>query len=164
MSRNGDGSVSNISVGLMFIHALLSNICPPHFCSLPDVPGGFSLSQGEEPREGGDLQLTCAANRYLYTALSWRRVEDARRHGSALSVQKRVEGEFSHSLLLLIRNLTTADSGRYRCSAHHLVTGQETHLDAQVLVRSESRPKVVISISASGHVQHVRIKASSLKS
>lgn len=125
------------------------------------------MSQGEEPREGGDLQLTCAVNRYLYTALSWRRVvdtEDARPRGSALSGQKRVAGNFSDSLLLLMHNLTTADSGKYRCSAHHLVTGQQTHLDAQVLVRSESRHIVVIIVFVSVSVIYARIKASSLKS
>lgn len=98
------------------------------------------MSQREEPREGGDLHLTCAANKYLYTGLSWRRVtgmEDARRRGSALSGQQRVAGEFSDSLVLLVHNLTTGDSGRYRCSAQHLVTGQETHLDTQVWVRGE---------------------------
>lgn len=98
------------------------------------------MSLREEPREGGDLHLTCAANKYLYTALSWQRVagtEDARPRGSALSGQKRVTGEFSDSLVLLMHNLTTGDSGKYRCSAHHLITGQETHLDAPVLVRSE---------------------------
>lgn len=95
------------------------------------------MSQREEPREGGDLHLTCAANRHLYTALSWRRMGDARPRGPSPSGQKRVTGEFSDSLVLLMHNLTTGDSGKYRCSAHHLITGQETHLDTQVLVRSE---------------------------
>lgn len=117
------------------------NICASHFCFLPDVPGGFSVSQREEPREGGDLHLTCAANKYLYTALSWRRVAGTENAEgalpSALSGQKRVTGEFSDSLVLLMHNVTTGDTGKYRCSAHHLITGQETHLDTQVLVRSE---------------------------
>lgn len=95
------------------------------------------MSQREEPREGGDLHLTCAANKYLYSALSWQRVEDAHPGGSALSGQKHGTGEFSDSLVLLMHNLTTGDSGKYRCSAHHRITGQETHLDTQVLVRSE---------------------------
>lgn len=98
------------------------------------------MSQREEPREGGDLHLTCAANKYLYTALSWGRVagmEDALPRGSALSRQEHLTGEFSDSLVLLIRNLTTGDSGKYRCSAHHLITGQETHLDTQVWVTGE---------------------------
>lgn len=95
------------------------------------------MSQREEPTEGGDLHLTCAANKHLYTALSWRRLEDARPSGSTLSGQKHVTGEFSNSLVLLMHNLTPGDSGKYRCSAHHLFTGQETHLDTQVLVRGE---------------------------
>ncbi|KAF6727277.1 Vascular endothelial growth factor receptor 1 [Oryzias melastigma] len=37
-----------------------------------DVPGGFCVKQQEEEaREGGDLHLTCLANKYLYAALSW---------------------------------------------------------------------------------------------
>lgn len=95
------------------------------------------MSQREEPREGGDLHLTCAANKYLYTTLSWQRVAGVEDALPALSWQKRLTGEFSDSLVLLMHNLTTGDSGRYRCSAHHLITGQETHLDTQVLVRSE---------------------------
>ncbi|XP_067434475.1 vascular endothelial growth factor receptor 1 isoform X1 [Thunnus thynnus] len=103
---------------------------------ITDVPGGFSVSKREEPREGGDLHLTCIANKYLFTALSWQRVNDtegARSRSPALSSEV-TSGEFSHSLLLLLSNLTARDSGTYRCSAHHLVTGQVTHLDAQVVV------------------------------
>uniref|UniRef100_A0A8C4DM90 receptor protein-tyrosine kinase n=1 Tax=Dicentrarchus labrax TaxID=13489 RepID=A0A8C4DM90_DICLA len=102
-----------------------------------DVPGGFSVSQGEEPREGGDHHLTCVANKYLYTALSWQRVndtEDAHPRSPALIGQRLVSGELSISLVLLLSNLTARDSGAYRCSARHLITGHETHLDTQVVV------------------------------
>ncbi|KAF1373009.1 hypothetical protein PFLUV_G00255900 [Perca fluviatilis] len=102
-----------------------------------DVPGGFSVSQREEPREGGDLHLTCVANKYLYTALSWQRVNDtegAQSRSPALSSQQLTLGEFSNSLVLLLSNLTARDSGAYRCSAHHLIIGQEAHLDTQVVV------------------------------
>ncbi|KAE8279885.1 Vascular endothelial growth factor receptor 1 [Larimichthys crocea] len=95
-----------------------------------DVPGGFSVSQREEAREGGDLQLTCVANKYLYTALSWQRVNGS----PVLSGQQLTSGEFSNSQVLLLSNLTARDSGAYRCSVRHLITGQETHLDTQVLV------------------------------
>lgn len=98
-----------------------------------DVPGGFSVSQREEAREGGDLQLTCVANKYLYTALSWQRVNGS----PVLSGQQLTSGEFSNSQVLLLSNLTARDSGAYRCSVRHLITGQETHLDTQVLVTSE---------------------------
>ncbi|XP_044031605.1 vascular endothelial growth factor receptor 1 isoform X3 [Siniperca chuatsi] len=104
---------------------------------ITDVPGGFSVSQREEPREGGDLHLTCVANKYLYSALSWQRVndtEDAQYRSPALSSQQLTSGEFSNSLVLLLSNLTARDSGAYRCSARHLITGQETHLDTQVVV------------------------------
>ena len=96
------------------------------------------MNQLEEAREGGDLHLTCSANKYLYTALSWRQIEDtgASRH-PALNIHKTTSGEFSHSLILLLSNLTARDSGTYRCSARHLITGQETHLHTQVEVTSE---------------------------
>uniref|UniRef100_A0A4W6DRA7 receptor protein-tyrosine kinase n=1 Tax=Lates calcarifer TaxID=8187 RepID=A0A4W6DRA7_LATCA len=104
---------------------------------ITDVPGGFSVNQQEEPREGGDLHLTCVANKYLYTALSWQRVNDTegvQSHRSALSSQQFTSGEFSNSLVLLLSNLTARDAGTYRCSTRHLITGQETHLDTQVAV------------------------------
>lgn len=98
------------------------------------------MSQREDPREGGDLHLTCAANKYLYTVLSWQRVNDtgdAQSRSPAPSGQQLTSGEFSNSLVLLLSNLTARDSGAYRCSARHLITGQETHLDTQVEVTSE---------------------------
>lgn len=103
-----------------------------------DVPGGFCVKQLEEAREGGDLHLTCLANKYLYTALSWQRVNNTEEAQSrSLNNQQFTFGEFSNSLVLLISNLTARDSGAYRCSARHIVTGQETHLDTQVEVTSE---------------------------
>uniref|UniRef100_A0A8D0CQA1 receptor protein-tyrosine kinase n=1 Tax=Sander lucioperca TaxID=283035 RepID=A0A8D0CQA1_SANLU len=99
-----------------------------------DVPGGFSVSQREEPREGGDLRLTCVANKYLYTALSWQRVNDTEGTQSRSPALQLTLGEFSTSLVLLLSNLTAKDSGAYRCSAHHLIIGQEAHLDTQVVV------------------------------
>ncbi|KAM6971481.1 vascular endothelial growth factor receptor 1 [Tautogolabrus adspersus] len=102
-----------------------------------DVPGGFSVSQREEPREGGDLHLTCAANKYLYTALSWQHMnntEESQSWTPALSTQQFTSGQFSNTLDLLISNLTARNSGAYRCSAHHIITRQETHLDAKVVV------------------------------
>ncbi|XP_008286630.1 vascular endothelial growth factor receptor 1-like isoform X1 [Stegastes partitus] len=104
---------------------------------ITDVPGGFSVNQQEEAREGGDLHLTCLANKYLYTALWWQHVndtEEAQTLVPALNNQHLTFGEFSNSLVLLLSNLTANDSGAYRCSARHLVTGQKTHLDTQVEV------------------------------
>lgn len=95
------------------------------------------MSQRGESREGGNLHLTCAANKYLYTALSWRRVGDTEEAGPRGSALRGQTGDLSDSLVLLMHNLTTGDSGRYRCSAQHLITGQETHLDTQVSVRGE---------------------------
>ncbi|KAM4533573.1 vascular endothelial growth factor receptor 1 isoform 2-T2 [Odontesthes bonariensis] len=112
---------------------------------ITDVPGGFSVNQLEEAREGGDLHLTCSVNKYLYTALSWRQIKDkgVSRH-SALNIHKSTSGEFSHSLILLLSNLTARDSGTYRCSARHLITGQETHLHTQVEV-TILEPPVLLS-------------------
>lgn len=118
---------------LLSIHLFISSVFPS------DVPGGFSVNQQEEPMEGGDLHLTCVANKYLYTMLSWQRVKgtDTQSWSSAPSNQQLISGEFSNSLVLLLSNLTARDSGAYRCSARHLVTRQEIHLDTQVVVKSE---------------------------
>lgn len=99
-----------------------------------DVPGGFSVIQGAEPTEGGDLNLTCAANRHLYTALSWRRLHHRE---STLSGQQPTSGEYSNFLALSIGNLTASHSGVYRCSARHRVSGKESHLDTKVAVISK---------------------------
>uniref|UniRef100_A0A8C8LKF4 receptor protein-tyrosine kinase n=1 Tax=Oncorhynchus tshawytscha TaxID=74940 RepID=A0A8C8LKF4_ONCTS len=100
---------------------------------ITDVPGGFSVSQEDEPREGGDLHLTCVANKHLYTNFSWQRVTDP--------------AEFSDTLSLLLSNLTAGDSGTYRCSANHLLTGQNTHLDTQVDVTVLEAPVLLQNLS-----------------
>lgn len=111
-------------------------ISSPSFCS--DVPGGFSVNQLEEAREGGDLHITCSANKYLYTELSWQGVNITEESlTTGLNIYQPPVGEFSTSLILLLSNLTARDSGVYRCSARHVITGQETHLDTQVVVTSE---------------------------
>ncbi|XP_038853128.1 vascular endothelial growth factor receptor 1-like [Salvelinus namaycush] len=114
-----------------------------------DVPGGFSVSQEDEPREGGDLHLTCVANKHLYTNFSWQRVTDPAETtpltpslGGELT-----SGEFSDTLSLLLSNLTAGDSGTYRCSAHHLLTGQNTHLDTQVDVTVLEAPVLLQNMS-----------------
>uniref|UniRef100_A0A674DQR2 receptor protein-tyrosine kinase n=1 Tax=Salmo trutta TaxID=8032 RepID=A0A674DQR2_SALTR len=118
---------------------------------ITDVPGGFSVSQEDEPREGGDLHLTCVANKHLYTNLSWQRVTDPAEAtpptpslGGELS-----SGEFSDTLSLLLGNLTAGDSGTYRCSAHHLLTGQNTHLDTQAPVLLQNLSDCSVNISSS---------------
>uniref|UniRef100_A0A7N6FJN6 receptor protein-tyrosine kinase n=1 Tax=Anabas testudineus TaxID=64144 RepID=A0A7N6FJN6_ANATE len=117
---------------------------------ITDVPGGFSVNQQEEPMEGGDLHLTCVANKYLYTMLSWQRVkgtEDTQSWSSAPSNQQLISGEFSNSLVLLLSNLTARDSGAYRCSARHLVTRQEIHLDTQVVVKILKPPVLLHNLT-----------------
>uniref|UniRef100_A0A7N6BEU6 receptor protein-tyrosine kinase n=1 Tax=Anabas testudineus TaxID=64144 RepID=A0A7N6BEU6_ANATE len=119
---------------------------------ITDVPGGFSVNQQEEPMEGGDLHLTCVANKYLYTMLSWQRVkgtEDTQSWSSAPSNQQLISGEFSNSLVLLLSNLTARDSGAYRCSARHLVTRQEIHLDTQPPVLLHNLTDYTVNVSSS---------------
>ncbi|XP_036073285.1 vascular endothelial growth factor receptor 1 isoform X4 [Oryzias melastigma] len=104
-----------------------------------DVPGGFCVKQQEEEaREGGDLHLTCLANKYLYAALSWQPVKESR--FPAPIIHQHTTGNFSSSLVLLLSNLTARDSGIYRCSTRHLFTGKVTHLDTQVVVTTLKAP------------------------
>uniref|UniRef100_A0A8C8E194 receptor protein-tyrosine kinase n=1 Tax=Oryzias sinensis TaxID=183150 RepID=A0A8C8E194_9TELE len=107
----------------------------------PDVPGGFCVKQQEEAREGGDLHLTCLANKYLYAALSWQPVKDTgESRFPAPIIHQPTTGDFSISLVLLLSNLTARDSGTYRCSTRHLLTGKETHLDTRVVVTTLEPP------------------------
>uniref|UniRef100_A0A3Q3A5K3 receptor protein-tyrosine kinase n=1 Tax=Kryptolebias marmoratus TaxID=37003 RepID=A0A3Q3A5K3_KRYMA len=113
-----------------------------------DVPGGFSVSQREEAREGRDLRLTCSANKYLYTELSWQRVNNTGGSlATGLNIHQPPLGEFSASLVLLLSNLTARDSGVYRCSALHVITGQETHLDTQVVVTPLEPPVLLANLT-----------------
>ncbi|XP_070960894.1 vascular endothelial growth factor receptor 1-like isoform X1 [Oncorhynchus clarkii lewisi] len=148
---------------------------------ITDVPGGFSVSQEDEPREGGDLHLTCVANKHLYSNFSWQRVTDPAEAtpptpslggelssgeatpptpslGGKLSSGEATpstpslggelsSGEFSDTLSLLLSNLTAGDSGTYRCSANHLLTGQNTHLDTQVDVTVLEAPVLLQNLS-----------------
>uniref|UniRef100_A0A673G7B8 receptor protein-tyrosine kinase n=1 Tax=Sinocyclocheilus rhinocerous TaxID=307959 RepID=A0A673G7B8_9TELE len=116
-----------------------------------DVKGGLIASLEEEPREGGDLRLVCIANRHLYSDLSWYRLTNQPTTSEEASVLggELTEGQFSHTLYLLLKNVTSQDSGTYRCSATHLLTGEHTHLDtaAPVLLRNLSDHSVNVSNS-----------------
>ncbi|XP_077409815.1 vascular endothelial growth factor receptor 1 isoform X2 [Vanacampus margaritifer] len=110
-----------------------------------DVLGGFAVIQNGDSREGGDLRLTCSANKHLYTSLSWRRLHPAGGGagggGGGTTVHGHPStGEFSHSLRLSLSNLSTQDSGAYMCAARHGVTGQEVHQVAQVKVLALEPP------------------------
>lgn len=98
------------------------------------------MSQHEDPREGGDLHLTCRANKHLYGSLSWRRLHPAGGGGGGRTflTGHSSTGDFSRSLRLSLSNLSTQDSGAYMCAAHHRLTGQEAHLVVQVRVSGES--------------------------
>ncbi|XP_051910449.1 vascular endothelial growth factor receptor 1 isoform X3 [Hippocampus zosterae] len=115
-----------------------------------DIPGGFAVSQHEDPREGGELHLNCSANKHLYSSLSWRRLHPAGGGGGSgwggrtfLHGHSSM-GDFSRSLRLSLSNLSTQDSGAYMCAAHHRLTGQEAHLVVQVRV-SVLEPAVLLN-------------------
>ncbi|XP_047205627.1 vascular endothelial growth factor receptor 1 isoform X2 [Girardinichthys multiradiatus] len=110
-----------------------------------DVPEGFSVNQLEQAREGGDLHLTCSANKHLYTGLSWRKLNDTgESHTPAWNIHLLEPGEFSNTVVLMLKNLTGRDSGAYRCSALHVISGREIHLDTQVEV-TILEPPVLLS-------------------
>ncbi|XP_036376880.1 vascular endothelial growth factor receptor 1 isoform X2 [Megalops cyprinoides] len=127
-----------------------------------DVPNGFSVELEGEPREGSEAHLACRANKHLYTGLSWRLATPSLTAPPGLSatpglptppglpvVQHEVlwTGEFSHTLRLTLSNLTVQDSGTYRCSAHHLLTGEQLHLDAQVTIIALEAPVLLQNLT-----------------
>lgn len=120
----------------VFITSILNDLffIPP----ITDVQGGFSISgeSVEGPREGRDYHLSCVANKHLYSNMSWHRMlgSTASNMDSPPLVGELTEGEYSLTLSLTLMNLTAQDSGMYRCSATHLVTGQHSHQDALVAV------------------------------
>ncbi|XP_072306905.1 vascular endothelial growth factor receptor 1 isoform X2 [Eucyclogobius newberryi] len=109
-----------------------------------DVNGGFSVVQEEESWEGGDLHLTCRANRHLYSSLSWKQMNSVHPVPAQLNV-----GKYSSALVLLRHNLSATDTGVYRCSAHHLLTGQQAHLDIQVNVSVLEPPMLLNNLNDS---------------
>uniref|UniRef100_A0A3B3S4C8 receptor protein-tyrosine kinase n=1 Tax=Paramormyrops kingsleyae TaxID=1676925 RepID=A0A3B3S4C8_9TELE len=101
-----------------------------------DTPGGFSIHQEGEPREGMDLHLLCRASKHLYTSLSW--------HLAIVSLQ---HGVFSNTLRLTLRNLTVWDSNTYSCHVHHRLTGKEFRLDASVEVVTLQAPVLLYNLT-----------------
>ncbi|KTG35666.1 hypothetical protein cypCar_00000070 [Cyprinus carpio] len=132
--------------------------CPPKglkwkmkllLSTITDVKGGLIASLEEEPREGGDLRLVCIANRHLYSDLSWYRLtnQSTTSEGASVLGGELKEGQFSHTLQLLLKNVTAQDSGTYRCSATHLLTGEHTHLDTAVEVTVLQAPVLLQNLS-----------------
>lgn len=113
--------------------------------TITDVKGGLIVSLEEEPREGGDLRLVCIANRHLYSDLSWYRLtnQSTASEGASVLSGELTEGQFSHTLHLLLKNVTAQDSGTYRCSATHLLTEEHSHLDTAVEVTGVSLRVIV---------------------
>ncbi|TSK98456.1 Vascular endothelial growth factor receptor 1 [Bagarius yarrelli] len=116
-----------------------------------DVQGGFSIFEESEegPREGRDYHLSCVANKHLYSNMSWHRVTGSPAdmvEGPVLFGQL-MEGEYSLSLRLTLRNLSAQDSGMYRCSATHLVTAQRLNRDALVSVAVLEAPVLLQNLS-----------------
>ncbi|KAG5850693.1 hypothetical protein ANANG_G00085160 [Anguilla anguilla] len=140
-----------------------------------DVPNGFSIDLEEEPREGNDGHLACTANKFLYTALSWKRAmpthtvmparptpdiipilmatstapaqDIAAKPTRPALVTKLWMGEFSHTLYLTLPNLTEQDSGTYICIAQHLLSGEELHLETQLKVIALEAPVLLQNLS-----------------
>ncbi|XP_077100809.1 vascular endothelial growth factor receptor 1 isoform X1 [Siphateles boraxobius] len=114
-----------------------------------DVKEGLIASLEEEPREGRDLRLVCIANRHLYSDLSWYRMpnQSTVSEGASVLGGELTEGHFSHTLHLLLRNVTAQDSGTYRCSATHLLTGERTHLDTAVEITVLQAPVLLQNLS-----------------
>lgn len=122
--------------------------------TITDVKEGLVASLEEEPREGGDLHLLCIANRHLYSDLSWSRITN---HSTVWDKASGLDGEltegqFSHTLHFGLKNLTAQDSGTYRCSATHLLTGEPTHLDTAVEVTGVSLRIPVFNIHTQTHI------------
>uniref|UniRef100_A0A8C9RXC1 receptor protein-tyrosine kinase n=1 Tax=Scleropages formosus TaxID=113540 RepID=A0A8C9RXC1_SCLFO len=132
---------------------------------ITDTPGGFTIDLEEEPREGADLHLLCRASKHLYTALSWHRATPAvksiygtsSRRTAVPAAEVRAQlpshesdllsGPFSNTLRLLLRNLTAHSSGTYSCSAQHLLTGKEVHLDTSIEVIALEAPVLLQNLS-----------------
>ncbi|XP_060717273.1 vascular endothelial growth factor receptor 1 isoform X1 [Tachysurus vachellii] len=116
-----------------------------------DIQGGFSISgeSVEGPREGRDYHLSCVANKHLYSNMSWHRMigSTASNVDGPPLVGELTEGEYSLTLSLALMNLTAQDSGMYRCSATHLVTGQHSHQDALVAVAVLEAPVLLQNLS-----------------
>ncbi|XP_051969537.1 vascular endothelial growth factor receptor 1 [Xyrauchen texanus] len=114
-----------------------------------DVEGDFIASLEEEPREGGDLRLVCTANKHLYSGMSWYRITNhsTASEGSSVLEGELTEGEFSLTLHLLLKNVTTEDSGTYRCAGKHLLTGEHEHLDTPVEVTVLQAPVLLKNLS-----------------
>uniref|UniRef100_A0A8C2DSP9 receptor protein-tyrosine kinase n=1 Tax=Cyprinus carpio TaxID=7962 RepID=A0A8C2DSP9_CYPCA len=114
-----------------------------------DVKGGLIASLEEEPREGGELHLVCIANRHVYSDLSWYRLtnQSPTSEGASVLGGELTEGQFSHTLYLLLKNVTAQDSGTYRCSATHLLTGEHTHLDTAVQITVLQAPVLLRNLS-----------------
>ncbi|XP_057179005.1 vascular endothelial growth factor receptor 1 isoform X2 [Triplophysa rosa] len=114
-----------------------------------DVRGGFVASLEEEPREGGDLRLVCIANKHLYSDLSWYRITNQSTASEEHSVLRGelTEGQFSLTLRLLLKNVTTQDSGSYRCSTTDLLTGERMNLDTPVEVTVLQAPVLLQNLS-----------------
>ncbi|XP_051970460.1 vascular endothelial growth factor receptor 1-like isoform X4 [Xyrauchen texanus] len=114
-----------------------------------DVKGGFIASLEEEPREGGDLRLVCMANKHLYSDMLWYKMthHTTASEGNSVLGGELTEGEFSLTLHLLLKNVTSQDSGTYICDAKHLLTRERTHLDIPVEVTDLQAPVLLQKLS-----------------
>lgn len=103
------------------------------------MPNGFSIELERVPTEGEDLRLACKANRFLYTDLAWT-MERGADSGASLALpnsREEVQGEYSDTVLLKMRNVSQEHSATYVCTARHGRTGKEVRLEKRIDIIGE---------------------------
>ncbi|CAH2225151.1 vascular endothelial growth factor receptor 1 [Pelobates cultripes] len=106
-----------------------------------DVPNGLQISLNKEPSEGEDFILSCTANKYLYTDISWTLIRTAKNRTTHHSISKHrdaITNQYSTTLTALIRNTTHADSGIYSCKAKNIHTGEIVQERREIVIKGEN--------------------------
>ncbi|XP_029458469.1 vascular endothelial growth factor receptor 1 isoform X2 [Rhinatrema bivittatum] len=109
-----------------------------------DVPNGFYINLERDAMEGNDVTLSCLANKYLYTDVTWLlmgTVDNQTIHHNS-SRNSFVE-EYSLRLTLNIRNATQEDSGTYACKARNIYTGEEVLQQKELIIRAQQAPHLL---------------------
>ncbi|XP_058883994.1 vascular endothelial growth factor receptor 1-like isoform X2 [Acipenser ruthenus] len=128
-----------------------------HFI-VTEVPNGFSIELERVPTEGEDLRLACKANRFLYTDLAWT-MESGADSGASLALpnsREEVQGEYSDTVLLKMRNVSQEHSATYVCTARHGRTGKEVRLEKRIDIIAQEAPLLLRNLSA----QQVNVSSS----
>ncbi|XP_041116100.1 vascular endothelial growth factor receptor 1-like [Polyodon spathula] len=123
-----------------------------------EVPNGFSIELERVPTEGEDLRLACKANRFLYTDVAWT-IESGADSGAGLALpnsREGVQGEYSDTMLLEVKNVSQEHSATYVCTARHVHTGKEVRLKKRIDVIAQEAPLLLRNLSA----QQVNVSSS----